>query len=293
VLSSYVVGEVIYPPSYLRFLLTSSNQIQLQHRRKWISNFDRGKSCKTPQAQAFPSDHSDALTPKFPFLALAVTTWATHPMTKLRFALFKKLFRINSRAARPNSRFLPHRCPEDAGNPTLHVLHITRVAEFCRPAPLTVGAGWCPTHSRSSLRESIELNVNLKKQENRTVYKIVYSGVRVKPEMQFILLKRLVGERGFEPPTGGYSEASDVCFGQRVYMGRDSQMLMVQLWWGGRSCIVETSGPPDTRAYESCTGPRRSHTPPHACDLFTLKQIFGSLWFATCPCPKHTSLASE
>jgi len=79
----------------------------------------------------------------------------------------------------------------------------------------------------------------------------------------------------------------------RVYMGRDSQALMVQLWWGGRSCIVETSGPPDTRAYEPCTGPRRSHTPPHICDLFTLKQIFGSLWFATCPCPKHTSLASE
>ena len=134
-------------------------------------------------------------------------------MTKLRFALFKKLlFRINSRAARPNSRFLPHRCPEDAGNPTLHVLLITRVAEFCRPAPLRVGAGWC----------------NLKKQENRTVYKIVYSGVTLKPEMQFMCLKRLVGERGFEPPTGGYSEASDVCFGQRVYMGRDSQMLMVQ-----------------------------------------------------------------
>src|SRR6266851_7074484 len=58
-----------------------------------------------------------------------------------------------------------------------------------------------PKIPHSILRESIESNVSWKKQENRTVYKIVYSGVRVKPEMQFILLKRLVGERGFEPPT--------------------------------------------------------------------------------------------
>jgi hypothetical protein len=34
-----------------------------------------------------------------------------------------------------------------------------------------------------------------------TVFKIVYSAVDEKPEMQFICLKGLVGERGFEPPT--------------------------------------------------------------------------------------------
>ena len=34
-----------------------------------------------------------------------------------------------------------------------------------------------------------------------TVYKIVYSDVTEKPETQFKYLKRLVGERGFEPPT--------------------------------------------------------------------------------------------
>jgi hypothetical protein len=33
------------------------------------------------------------------------------------------------------------------------------------------------------------------------VYKIDYSDVDEKPEMQFMCLKRLVGERGFEPPT--------------------------------------------------------------------------------------------
>jgi hypothetical protein len=45
------------------------------------------------------------------------------------------------------------------------------------------------------------LDFQLEKQKNRTVYKIVYSGVTEKPEMQFISLKQLVGERGFEPPT--------------------------------------------------------------------------------------------
>jgi hypothetical protein len=34
-----------------------------------------------------------------------------------------------------------------------------------------------------------------------TVYKIDYSDVDEKPETLFIHLKRLVGERGFEPPT--------------------------------------------------------------------------------------------
>jgi hypothetical protein len=34
-----------------------------------------------------------------------------------------------------------------------------------------------------------------------TVYKFDYSDVDEKPEMLFMCLKRLVGERGFEPPT--------------------------------------------------------------------------------------------
>ena len=43
------------------------------------------------------------------------------------------------------------------------------------------------------------------------------------------------------------------------------------------------------RTQEPCAGRRRSHAPPHACDLFTLKQVFGSLWFATCPCARGTT----
>jgi len=43
----------------------------------------------------------------------------------------------------------------------------------------------------------------IENQENTTVYKIDYSDVAVKPEIVFNLLKRLVGERGFEPPTHG------------------------------------------------------------------------------------------
>jgi hypothetical protein len=38
-------------------------------------------------------------------------------------------------------------------------------------------------------------------QGNTTVYKIDYSDVAAKPEVAFKLVKRLVGERGFEPPT--------------------------------------------------------------------------------------------
>ena len=41
----------------------------------------------------------------------------------------------------------------------------------------------------------------LENEENTTVYKIVYSAVAAKPEVAFKSLKRLVGERGFEPPT--------------------------------------------------------------------------------------------
>ena len=37
--------------------------------------------------------------------------------------------------------------------------------------------------------------------ENEAVYKIDYNDVAVKPEVAFKLLKRMVGERGFEPPT--------------------------------------------------------------------------------------------
>jgi len=34
-----------------------------------------------------------------------------------------------------------------------------------------------------------------------TVYKIDYSAVDRKPEVRFMCSKKLVGERGFEPPT--------------------------------------------------------------------------------------------
>ena len=37
--------------------------------------------------------------------------------------------------------------------------------------------------------------------EDLTVYKIDYIAVDEKPEVLFMCLKRLVGERGFEPPT--------------------------------------------------------------------------------------------
>ena len=47
-----------------------------------------------------------------------------------------------------------------------------------------------------------------------------------------------------------------------------------------------TSGPPDTRTEEPGTGPSRWNTPPHACDAFTLEQVFGPLWFAACPCAR-------
>ncbi len=37
--------------------------------------------------------------------------------------------------------------------------------------------------------------------EDLTAYRIDYTVVDEKPEIQFMYLKRLVGERGFEPPT--------------------------------------------------------------------------------------------
>jgi len=50
----------------------------------------------------------------------------------------------------------------------------------------------------------------LENPKNRAVYKIVYGGVTAKPEMRFMCLKRLVGERGFEPPTP-WSRSSSGC----------------------------------------------------------------------------------
>jgi len=43
------------------------------------------------------------------------------------------------------------------------------------------------------------LDSQFEKREN--LYKIAHSDVTAKPEIAFKLLKRLVGERGFEPPT--------------------------------------------------------------------------------------------
>ena len=49
---------------------------------------------------------------------------------------------------------------------------------------------------QSDVRFSAVLN-----SEDLTVYKIDYIAVDEKPELLFMFLKRLVGERGFEPPT--------------------------------------------------------------------------------------------
>jgi hypothetical protein len=43
------------------------------------SSIERGHSCKTPQAQAFPSASLDTLTPKFPYWPLAVITLGDAP----------------------------------------------------------------------------------------------------------------------------------------------------------------------------------------------------------------------
>src|SRR5580704_14975494 len=66
---------------------------------------------------------------------------------------------------------------------------------------------------------------------------------------------------------------------------------MVPVLRGHRCSVVSvpTSGLSDTRTSHACTLLRRAHTPPPACDRFTLKQIFGSLWFATCPCARGTT----
>src|SRR5271165_6362755 len=58
--------------------------------------------------------------------------------------------------------------------------------------PLTVSRLFIP---------DFQLDSQLEKQENAPVYKIDYSDVAAKPEVAGKLLKRLVGERGFEPPT--------------------------------------------------------------------------------------------
>ena len=51
------------------------------------------------------------------------------------------------------------------------------------------------------MRSTETVAAGLLNSEVLTVYKIVYSAVDVKPEMLLMCLKRLVGERGFEPPT--------------------------------------------------------------------------------------------
>jgi hypothetical protein len=45
----------------------------------------------------------------------------------------------------------------------------------------------------------------------------------------------------------------------------------------------------DPRTQKSLTRVRRSDTPPHASILFTLKQVFGSLWLAARPCTRGTT----
>jgi hypothetical protein len=48
----------------------------------------------------------------------------------------------------------------------------------------------------------------------------------------------------------------------------------------------------DKRTEEPCTVLGPWNTPPHACDLFTLKQVFGPLWFAACPCTRGATSCS-
>jgi hypothetical protein len=60
---------------------------------------------------------------------------------------------------------------------------------------------------------------------------------------------------------------------------------------GKRVCAryEESSEPRDMDTEESCARPRFFLTPPHARELFTLKQIFGPFWLATCPCAWRTT----
>jgi hypothetical protein len=59
----------------------------------------------------------------------------------------------------------------------------------------TAGACWFPQDRSTAGIARVLNSVAL------TVYKIDYTAVDEKPEMLFMCLKRLVGERGFEPPT--------------------------------------------------------------------------------------------
>ena len=52
----------------------------------------------------------------------------------------------------------------------------------------------------STIKEQCGI-IRILNSEALTVYKIDYSDVDGKPEVSFMCLKRLVGERGFEPPT--------------------------------------------------------------------------------------------
>jgi hypothetical protein len=58
-----------------------------------------------------------------------------------------------------------------------------------------------PPTSLSNCHRELLGDFQLEIQRNTTVYKIVYSDVTEKPEGAFNVLKELVGERGFEPPT--------------------------------------------------------------------------------------------
>jgi len=48
--------------------------------------------------------------------------------------------------------------------------------------------------------------------EDFTVYKFDYIAVDAKPEARFISLKRLLGERGFEPPTPLVPKQPSKCY---------------------------------------------------------------------------------
>ena len=58
---------------------------------------------------------------------------------------------------------------------------------------------WCAGTCVSG--DIVILGERLLNSEDLTVYKFDYSAVDGKPEVQFKCLKKLVGERGFEPPT--------------------------------------------------------------------------------------------
>jgi len=64
--------------------------------------------------------------------------------------------------------------------------------------PIKMNFKW---ESRAKCPIEIPLKTQKETQKNTTVYNFDTTDVEGKPEMQFKCLKRLVGERGFEPPT--------------------------------------------------------------------------------------------